>query len=212
VTEDRRLDFLRVLDGKDPLRRLQDAAVADLAARLGIERRFVEDDDTDFAFAELFDRTAVAVEREYLAAELERLVAMEMGHRAAVVERRRHPELAGSARLFLLQRHRGVEGGDIDADPALAADIGREVEREAEGVVQLESRLALEDTVARQRREFAFEDAHAVLDGLEEAYLFLPQHLGDARLLADEFGIRGAHFEHQVGQHAVEEGARAPSL
>jgi hypothetical protein len=49
MAENRGLDLLRILDGKDAMHRLQHAAVADLTAGLGIERRVVEHDDTHFA-------------------------------------------------------------------------------------------------------------------------------------------------------------------
>ncbi|EXI70615.1 MAG: hypothetical protein AW07_03945 [Candidatus Accumulibacter sp. SK-11] len=71
--------------------------------------------------------------------------------------------------------------------------------------MQLERGLPVEHTVARQRREFALEDAHAVLDGLEEAHLLLPQHLGDACLVAQQLGIGAAHFGDQVGHQTMEE-------
>ena len=63
---------------------------------------------------------------------------MEGRRRAGVVEVGRHLELAGRARLFLLPRHGGIEGGGVDRDAALAADVGGQVERKAVGVVQLE--------------------------------------------------------------------------
>jgi hypothetical protein len=210
VAEDCGLDLLRVLDGENALRTLQCATVTDLAAGLGIERRFVEDDDTQFALAQLLDGAAVAVEREHRAAVLERLVPVEGGFRAAVFERCRHAELAGGARLLLLLRHRRIESGDIDPHPTLATDVGRQVERETEGVVQPERGPPVEDAAVGQRREFAVEDAHAMLDGLEEAHLLLPQNLDDTRLLAEQLGIGAAHLGDQVGHQAMEErGARA---
>ncbi|TLD46759.1 MAG: hypothetical protein FAZ92_00935 [Accumulibacter sp.] len=205
VAEDGGLDFLRILDGEDPLRALQRATVADLAAGLGIEGGVVEDDDAQLALVELLDGAAIAVQSEYAAVALERLVAMEGGFRAAVFECRRHAELAGRARLLLLLCHRRVEGGDIDPHATLAADVGRQVERETEGIVQLERGLPVEDAVASQRREFALEDSHAVLDGLEEAHLLLPQHLDHACLAAQQLGICSTHLDDQVGHQSMEE-------
>jgi hypothetical protein len=137
---------------------------------------------------------------------------MEIRRRSVVVERRGHPEFAGGARLLLLLRHRGIESGDVYADPALAADVGRQIEREAKGIVQLEGGGTVENTVAGHRREFALEDAHAVLYGLEEADLFLPQHLGHARLVAGQFGIRSTHFGTRSGTMRWKKAVRAPSL
>jgi len=205
VAEHRGLNLLRILDRENTACRLQHAAIADLAAGLGVERRLVENDDSDVAFAEFIDRAAVTVERQHLAGDIEPLVTVEGRRRTAVVERSRHPELAGSTRLLLLLGHGRVESGDVDAHPALAADIRRQVEREAEGVVQLERRGAVEDALTRQAREFALEDAHAMLDGFEEAHLFLAQDVGNTRLLADQLGIRRTHFGDEIGHQPVEE-------
>ena len=174
MTKDGGLDFLRILDRKDALRALQDAAITDLTARLRIERGLVEDDDAEFAFRQFFDRATVTVQRQHPAATVEALVAVETRRRSAVFERRGHPELARSARLLLLVRHRRGESGDVYADPALAADIGRQVEREAEGVMQLEGGGTVENALARHRRQFPFEDAHAVFNGFKETDFFLP--------------------------------------
>ena len=190
------------------------AAVADLAAGLGVEGRVVEHDHAEVAFVQFIDRRAVLVQRQDLAGGLQLLVAVEGAGRAVVFERRRHLELAGGARLFLLARHGGIEGGGIDGDAALAADVGGEVEREAEGVVQLEGGLAVEDLHAGllHRGQFAFEDGHAVLDGGEEAILFLLQHVHDALLAGRQFGIGGAHLGDQVRHQLVEEGGAGAEL
>ena len=64
----------------------------------------------------------------------------------------------------LLALHRGIEAGLIDRDAALAADIGGEVEREAEGVVQKKRSL----TGQQNRTEFFKEP------GLKPTLLFSP--------------------------------------
>jgi len=46
----------------------------------------------------------------------------------------------------------------------------------------------------------------------KKTVLLLLEHFHDARLAADELGIGGAHFGHQVGHHAVEEGAARAEL
>ena len=50
LAKNRRLNFLRVFDGKNALRRLNRAVIADLAAGLGVKRRRVEHDDARVAF------------------------------------------------------------------------------------------------------------------------------------------------------------------
>jgi hypothetical protein len=93
MAENGGLDLLRILDGENALRRLQHAAVADLAAGLGVERRVVEHDDAEVAFVQFIDRGAVLVQRQHLALELERLVA---------VEGRRRPLYSSAAAILNL--------------------------------------------------------------------------------------------------------------
>ena len=96
------------------------AAIADLAARLGVERRAVEHDDAALARRERFDPRAVLVERDDAAFVRQRVVAAEARLRAVVVERLAHLELARGARALALRVHRGVEAGVVDRDAALA--------------------------------------------------------------------------------------------
>ncbi|GAB1387898.1 hypothetical protein MASR1M6_00780 [Rubrivivax sp.] len=93
-------------------------------------------------------------------------------------------------------------------DAALAADVGGEVQREAEGVVQLERGLAVD--LLRALGERRFEDLHAVGDGLEEALLLDLQHFGHAHRLAAQLGVGLAHLGGQRQHEFMEEGlARA---
>ena len=65
VAEDFGLDFLRVVDDERAAGRDELAAVADLPARLGVERRAVEHDDRVLAGEDLFGLRAVLVERDH---------------------------------------------------------------------------------------------------------------------------------------------------
>jgi hypothetical protein len=67
MAEDAGLDLLRVLDGEDAVHRAQFAAVADLAAGFGVERRVVEHHDAHLAFDQFIDRRAVLVQRQHVA-------------------------------------------------------------------------------------------------------------------------------------------------
>ena len=80
-------------------------------------------------------------------------------------------ELGRGARALLLRGHRGLEAGHVDLEAALAADVGGEVDREAERVVELEGGLAVE--ALRVLRERRLEDRHAGLERLGEALLLL---------------------------------------
>ena len=78
--------------------------------------------------------------------------------------------------------------------------------------MQLERRLAVEHPLAAHRCEFALENGHTVFDGGKEPLLLLPQHVGDARLLRDEFGIGRPHLGDKIGHQAVEEGCARAEL
>ena len=137
---------------------------------------------------------------------------MERRSRTTIVERRRHLELAGCTCLFLLATHRHFKPGGIHRHATLAADVGSQVERETESVVQLERRLAIEHALAVHRSQFAFEDGHAVLDGGKEPILFLLEHIGHALFTADQLRISPTHLGHQIGNHAMEEGGAGTEL
>ena len=145
VAKHRGLDLGRVLDDHARARVAQLAGVADLATALGVEGRVVERDHHVVARACAIHRRAVDVDRCHrtlLADQM--LVAVKRGIDAAVGQALRHLELARGAGLFALAVHRQVEAGFVDRDAAFATDIGGQVEREAEGVVQLEGDVALQ--------------------------------------------------------------------
>jgi hypothetical protein len=62
-----------------------------------------------------------------------------------------------------------VEARLVDRHAALAADVGRQVDGEAVGVVQLERGVAVD--LRRARHERTLEDLHAVRDRAEEGLL-----------------------------------------
>ena len=147
VANDVGLDLLRVVDGEQrqaraALREL--AAIADLAARFGVERRFGEDDDTGFAAGERRHARTVPVERGHASLVRKRLVAAKASFLSRVVELRADLELRRRARALALRIHRALEPGLVDLDVALAADVGGQVERETVGVVERERGLAIE--------------------------------------------------------------------
>src|SRR5690606_16648849 len=127
VAEDVRLDLLGVVHPEErqaggPLRDL--AAVADLAARLGVERRLVEHDDAPLAHTEALDRRALPIQGGDPRRRGELLVAPEARGLALVFDRRAGAESPGRARLLALVRHRGLVTGLGHSDAGLPADIG----------------------------------------------------------------------------------------
>ena len=181
------------------------ALITHLTARFRIERRAVED---HYAFAAGFNpvnRFAVGVERHDFSVFFgEGFVAREDRVGAGVIQALSHLELGRCASGGALAFHRGVKFSRVDRNTAFTADVGRQVSREAIGVVQLE------DHIARQDARFVFgnsgiENIHALAERLQEAAFFGLNHLFD--LMVHEFGIGFAHFLADGVDELIEEGA-----
>ena len=204
VAVDLGLDLLRIGHLEGALRADELAAVADLAAGLGVERRAIEHYRARVAAGQRLRLRSLFVQRDNLRRERERFIAVKLGLAARVLQSSGGDELGRGARALALLRHGGLESRHVDHHAALAADIGGEVHREAIRVVQAEHRVAIEQPLAARERRL--EHAHAVLKRLGEALLFLLEHIGDAVLGAAQLGIRIAHGAIEVGHQAVKEG------
>src|SRR5690606_10537052 len=115
------------------------AAVTDLTARLGIERRLVQNHHTLLAGAQAIHRHAFLEQRQHRALPDRALVAREAGlaldlDQTVVV----HAEGAGRAGTLALGLHFALEAFLIEGKRPLTGDIRGQVHREAIGVVQLE--------------------------------------------------------------------------
>ena len=104
-----------------------------------------------------------------------------------------HAELARGACALTLGVHRGLEARLVDGEAALARDVARQIQREAESVVEAEHGLA-RNLLAGELVDGAVEQRHALRQRLGEPLLLLPQHALDVRALRAQFGIRRAHF------------------
>ena len=172
VAEHIGLDLQRVFHGETARRVTQFARVTGLAAALGVKRRVIQHHHGVVAGLGRSDADAVDVDGRDLGRLTDQmLVAVEGGRHAGIGEALGHLELAGRASLGALACHRGVKAGLINRHIALAADVGGQVDGEAKGVMQLEGQLAIELLQARCQR--AFQNLHAIGDGLEEALFFL---------------------------------------
>jgi hypothetical protein len=143
VAEHVGLDLLRI--GHLETRRTADqfALVAHLAAAFGVERRGVEHHDPALPGFQLGHADAVKVQRDDLGGPFfQVLIAGEGVAGAAVLQRLVHLELASRAALGLLLLHGGGKAGAIHLDAGFAANVSRQVQREAIGVVQLEGHVA----------------------------------------------------------------------
>ena len=106
------LHLLRVLDREQRQAHAalgELAAVADLPAGLGVERRRVEHDDTALSGGERVDLRAVLVERDDAPVLGERLVTAKARLRPLVGERVAHLELRRCTRALALRVHRAIE-------------------------------------------------------------------------------------------------------
>ena len=106
---------------------------------------------------------------------------------AAVFDRALRAELGRRACALALLAHRRLEPREVDRDIALARNVGGEIERKTERVVEPEDRIAVEHLVFRL--QCAFEHRHAVFQRFREPLLFLLEYLRDALARGREFGI-----------------------
>ena len=186
------------------------AFITDLAAALGIKRRGIEHHHTRFTGLQLLHWCAVAVQRHHAGVAGELVVTHKGVARAAVVQRLVHLELTGCTRLVFLHVHGGLEAGFVHRQTTLPAHIGRQIQREAVGVVQLERHLTRQLLGATCER--GLQNLHAVFQRLVKTLFFGLEHLGDALGIGLEVGVGVAHERHQIGHQLVEERRLAAEL
>ena len=109
--------------------------ITHLAARLGIERCGVEHHGAGLAFIQGCNAHPVCVERYYFCSGLQRFVTHEGVNRTGVFQRTVHLELACGAAHGLLAFHGGGKTGFVHRQAAFTRHVGRQIEREAVGVV-----------------------------------------------------------------------------
>ena len=176
--------------------------VADLAARVAVERRAVENQLV--RRLALRRDAAVACDADLLG---QRVVARED---ALADGEQLHPVVGvdggGVARTLLLGLQLLLEGGEVHADALFAGDQLREVDRETERIVEFEGVLARNKLLA-----FAFGSGdHAVQqvdargERAQERGLLLLDHFFDQSLLGLQLGELAAHLPDQSGNQAAE--------
>src|SRR6478752_8873354 len=148
---------LRINYGKTHAFARHDAGVADLPARLAVERRLVEHDGAALVRAQGVDLLAVLDQRGDDALGGFRLVAEELGGAGLLAQGepyRLGSGIAGArprrARLLALAFHGRVEALRVDGDAARLERILRQVEGKAVGVVERERGLAGKLCAARK--------------------------------------------------------------
>ena len=183
--------------------------VADLPAALRIERSGVEHDLPLLAGGQLGHGLVALQERDDIRLAPVVLVAGELGA-AFDLRAAAHvgAEPARRARTPALLLHGGLEARLVDREPSLAGDVGREIDREAVGVVELEDGLA-GYRAARQPRKRIVEQRHALRERLGETLLLLPEDARDVRDLCAQLRVSLAHHGIERRHERVEEGRAA---
>jgi len=188
----------------------QHAGIADLATGFGVERGTVQDDHCLVAGLHRRHRPALLQQRHDLqAAGIQLVVPQEHGRRKLGHQIGRQArgggELAGIAGATLLLLHGGIEAGHVHRQPALARDVGGQVDREAVGVVEPE-RIGTRDHAIGHARGNVVEDAHARIQRLGEALFLGLECTLDQFAGSRQFRIGIAHQLGQRTDHLVEEG------
>ena len=173
------------------------ALVADLTAGLGVERCAVEHDNAAVARDQRLNARAVFVERDDAALFRQRLITAKRSFRSIIGEHRIRLKFARSTRCGALLFHRGLEARLIHRHTALTTDIGGQVERKTERVVELKGDRTVECFRAIGKR--FFEDRHAMHQRFTEANFLRVQRLGHAIFSCAKLGIRSAHLHIKLG-------------
>ena len=167
-------DALRVRHRHPPALAEQRAAVADLSAALRVERRSIEDGRPAAVVERLEADEAKVVRRRHVGIADE--FARQPGQ--VVADRERATPLA--PRAFALLGHGGVEARTIDGHAALRGHLDRQVDREAERVVQPE-RIGSADLAAGG--DELVQSSGAGLQGARELVLLRLDGIEDRRTL-----------------------------
>ncbi len=217
---------LGVLDveGHRSVRGQEAASVADLAAALGVERRLVEDDLDHGAGSSRVDLRAAGHDGHHRRLRGRRVVAQECGLAGPGQDRlvgAGRLGVAGELRLATAPRALALSGeGDlepvsIDRDAVLGGQLDRQVDGEAERVVEPEGEIAIESwCIGRQRlgrppdRSFgvrqlaqrAFQLRRAGIERAGELSLFSTDDGGDLVGAIVEVGVDVAHGGHDHGR------------
>ena len=178
------------------------AGVADLAAGFGIERRLVGDDPAGLARLERGDLLAVDHDRRRPGPRRARCRSPgTRWRRPSGAGRTRspgrppRPSRPSAARALRAARPSPCRSPSVStAMPRRAQDVLGQVEREAEGVVELEGDVALERAAGAEPLGLVLEQPQAAAERLLEAAFLELQRLGDQRLRAHQLGIGVAHL------------------
>ena len=134
-------NFERVFYFKLSACSLQQTLITHLATRLCVEGGGVEHHHAVLSCFEFCCRCAIDIQSQHFGGGLQFVVTDKGVARACVLQRTVHFEFTGRTGLGFLAFHGGCKASFVDAQIALAANVGRQVQGEAIGVVQFESHV-----------------------------------------------------------------------
>ena len=211
----RAAQLLRVLDAEAAARTHELAAVADLPAALGVERRLRQDHLAGLPRRQALHGSLARDQRGDVRLGGERVVADELaGHAEGRVALGVLVAVGGERRLALgalaLRRHLRLEAGLVDLVAARGGDLDRELGREPVRVVEHEQIAAGHAPALLLALDHLLEQLEAARQRRQEAALLLLDDSQDERALLGERGVGLPRGLNRGRDDAAEEGLAQP--
>ena len=190
-----------------------DAVVGHLTAHLGVERGLIQHHDGVHAADDLLHQLPIGHDGQHIGVvQLVILVAGKHGGGHILAELHAGPaqiaqRLAGLAGALLLLGHQGLEGRLVHGHALLGHHLRRQVDGEAEGIVQLEGVAAGKHRLALLlvSCQHLAVDTHTAVDGAGEILLLGADDLGDIALLLPQVGVLALVLMHHRVHHLIQE-------
>ena len=187
--------------------------IAHLAAAFTIKRGLVGDHHDAVTGASGHNFAAILDQCDHLRFGGAGAVAGELGRADALGNVEPHLAVSGlpaalprRPRRRLLLRHRGIEPGPVDPDPARAQGVLGQIVREAECVIEFERGFAGQFGALAQSASGLLKQLEAIGERAAKLYLLARQCFLDQRLRAAQFGIGLPHLGHQGWHQPVHQG------
>ena len=213
-----KLTLMMLRIGHDKLCGLADepAGIAYLATHLAIEARPIEDDLSPLPRHRTGDLAAVRIHHgEHFGAAADiRVVALE--ERLGKLVRKAHPDarsltprvpVRARPSTLSLRRHLAVKGLHVDTVSCALADLAREVDRKAIGIMQLEGKLTRQVSTRSKFRELRPQACLARVERRAKALLLGQDDAIYQRLVIRQLGIDVGHEAYDLMTVAGKEAA-----
>ncbi len=190
----------------------QKTLVSHLSATLCIKGCGVENHQCLGAFADALRLGVFGNERQHRCIAIKMFIAREVCSLFnADFGNPFHPELTGCTGTVALTCHGFLESFHIHGQSPLPGIVRREIRGKAKRVVKPKSQIAWNHR-PRQFSEFLLKNAHALPQGLGEAFAFNGQCLLNALLGLNKFRTGFAHLLNQRGNQFMHERPRCAGL